>query len=124
MNTPEHFFISDADGALHDTRHDDWSNYPLRGDYRRTFAAIDTVAQFKATLRAGEYAWPGGYPMYFITSDGAALSFASARSEYRIVIDSIAHGHDDGWRIVGCQINYEDGEMVCDHSGEPIQSAY
>jgi hypothetical protein len=124
MNIPAHLFISDT-GALFDVRAADWSAGPdLRSDYRRTFAAIDTVGQFKATLRAGEYAWPGGYPMYFITSDGAALSFASARAEYRNVIDSIAHGHDDGWRIVGCQINYEDGEMVCDHSGEPIQSAY
>jgi hypothetical protein len=123
MNTPEHLFIGDG-GALFDVRTADWSASALRADYRRTFPAIDTVAQFKATLRVGEYAWPGGYPMYFITSDGAALSFASARSEYRNVIDSIAHGHDDGWRIVGCQINYEDDEMVCDHSGEPIQSAY
>ena len=123
MDTPKHLFVGDS-GALFDVRAVGWSARALRSDYRRTFSAINTVAQFKATLRAGAYAWPGGYPLYFATSDGAALSFASARAECRNVIDSIAHGHNDGWRVIGCQINYEDIGLLCDHSGEPIESAY
>jgi hypothetical protein len=35
------------------------------------------VSELKSILRAGPYAWPGGYPQYFIAGDGNALSFAA-----------------------------------------------
>jgi hypothetical protein len=125
MNIAEHLFVSDCDGALYDTRADGWSRSPpLRPLYRYHKREIRTVAEFKATLRAGPAAWPGGYPLYFITSDGAALSFESARAEFRLIADSIQGGHSDGWRVVACDINFEDSTLVCDHSGERIESAY
>ena len=37
-----------------------------------------TSTQFTTDL-ANPYAWLGGYPRYFITSDGAALSFKTAQ---------------------------------------------
>ena len=121
-----HHFISDCDGALYDTRLANWSAArPLRPDYRRTFARIDTAAQLKATLRAGAYAWPGGYPLYFITSDGAALSFAAVRRELRQVLQAIADNDTlSGWRVCACDINWEDSELTCDHTGKRIESAY
>lgn len=122
---PEYLFVSDSDGALYDTRVAAWSaGLPLRANYRRTASEIRTVADLKATLRNGPYAWPGGYPLYFITSDGAALSFESVQKEFRLIVDSIQTGTNDGWRVVGCDINYEDSELYCDHSGERIESAY
>lgn len=33
-----------------------------------------TIDDLKAHLEADKYAWPGGYPLFFITSDGAARS--------------------------------------------------
>lgn len=78
----------------------------------------------KSYLRNGPYAWPGGYPMYFITSDGAALSFSSVRGNFCSVLSSMRHKVNDGWRVVGVDINWEDCELVCDHSGELIPSAY
>jgi len=96
----------------------------LRENYAIQHHAIDSVADLKATLRAGPYAWPGGYPLYFITSDGAALSFESVRAELYQVIYSIRHSLSDGWRVVACEANYEDAGLVCDHSGERIESAY
>lgn len=89
-----------------------------------TFANIGEVWQLAATLRNGKYAWPGGYPLYFITSDGAALSFESVRENYSQIIDSIAHKSHDGWRVVACAVNWEDDSLHCDHSGERIESAY
>ena len=118
-----HLFTSDS-GALYDTRVANWHHEPLRPDYRRTFAAIDNTAQLRATLRAGPYAWPGGYPLFFITSDGAALSFAAVRSELRQVLESISTGASDGFRVVACAINYEDSDLTCDHTGEQIPAAY
>jgi hypothetical protein len=85
---------------------------------------IETISDFRAAVRHGPYAWPGGYPCYFITSDGAALSFKAAKSERRLILESIRDRSDDGWRIVALDINYEDSNLVCDHTGEKIESAY
>ena len=85
---------------------------------------IKTTKDLKTALRNGQWAWPGGYPLYFITSDGAALSFDAVRSEYRQVINAIRHRLNDGWRVVAVEINYEDSGLYCDHTGQRIQSAY
>ena len=85
---------------------------------------INSISDFRAAIRHGQYAWPGGYPCYFITSDGAALSFDAARKERRNILESIATRSNDGWRIVGLDINWEDNELYCEHTNNKIQSAY
>lgn len=85
---------------------------------------IRTISDFRKAMRNGPYAWPGGYPLYFITSDGAALSFGAAREERRNILESILHQLNDGWRVVAMDINHEDQDLYCSHSGEKIQSAY
>ena len=83
-----------------------------------------SLSDFRRDVRYGPYAWPGGYPRFFITSDGAALSFAAAKAERRNIIASIAHRTNDGWRIVGCDINWEDQQLYCDHTNARIEPAY
>jgi len=83
-----------------------------------------TTTQLKTVLRSGAYSWPGCYPLFFITSDGAALSFDSVRANFRAVIWSIRNKVNDGWRVVACEANWEDSSLYCDHSGERIESAY
>ena len=39
------------------------------------------------------YAWPGGYPLYFVTSDGAALSFEAVLANWRNIVQ--AHFNND-----------------------------
>ncbi len=85
---------------------------------------INSVSDFRKAIRNGAYAWPGGYPVYFITSDGAALSFDAAKAEKRNIIESIANHDNDGWRIVAADINWEDAELTCAHTGKPIEAAY
>lgn len=85
---------------------------------------IETPAQFARTLNAGPYAWPGGYPLVFITHDCEVLSFDSARENARQVCASIREQANDGWRVVGCEVNWEDAELYCAHSGKRIESAY
>ena len=83
------------------------------------------LAEIKGRLRAGAYAWPGGYPLYFVTSDGAALSFATVRAEWRNVV--WAHIHEqvsDGWHLAGVDVNWEDPALYDAHTGERIPSAY
>lgn len=83
-----------------------------------------TTRQFKEALRQGPFAWPGGYPLYFITSDGGTLSFASAKRNLRSILSSIRDGSNDGWCVVACEANWENPELYCDDSGERIESAY
>ena len=119
-----HLFACD-DGALYDTRNPAWSRLaPLRQTFRRHYREIRTSAEFKATLRAGAFAWPGGYPLYFIMSDGGALCFACGRKELRYILPAIASRANDGWRAIACDINYEDQECYCDNCSKQIESAY
>jgi len=119
--TAEHFFVPD-DGALYDTRKIGWYNLkPVRPVYKRTFRVIENNIQLKATLRAGAAAWPGGYPLFFVTDDGSALSFETVKAEIRSVLSATK---GNGWKVVGCQVNWEDEELTDDHTGEPIESAY
>jgi len=85
---------------------------------------IKSISDFRAVIRNGAYAWPGGYPCYFVTSDGEALSFEAAKQERRNIIDSIANHLNDGWRVIGVEVNWEDGELTCGHTGKRIESAY
>ena len=124
MPLPCHLFASD-DGALYDTRLPGWSGRPpLRRVWTGHAREIETTAQVKAALRAGEYTDIGAYPLYFVTSDGCPLSFDAVRDNLALVLDSVARGIRDEWRVVAVAINYEDGELRCAHTGERIPSAY
>lgn len=121
---PNHLFLA-SDGALYDTRQADWSKTPLRPNYSRHVARIESTADFKACLRAGAHAWPGGYPLYFVTADGAAFSFDAARAEAREIIAAILSGDKSGgWQVVALETNFEDSNLICDISGNRIESAY
>ena len=116
MSAPAGFYT--FEGSLY--RDGDYST-PFRENYDRHFRQISTVSQLKSTLRAGKYTFPGGYAVYFITSDGAVLSHDSVRSEFRNVADSIRSKANDGWRVIGIGCTCDDDEIPnCDHSGSPV----
>lgn len=85
---------------------------------------INSVSDFRRAYRHGPYAWPGGYPCFFVTDDGAALSFEAVRENRRAILESIAHKQRDGWRVVALEINYEEPDLECVHTGKRIESAY
>lgn len=83
-----------------------------------------SVGEFLADLEA-PYAWPGGYPRYFVCADGEALSFDSAKLNQALIVDAIRDNEPRSeWRVIGCEINWEDPDLVCAHSGGRIESAY
>lgn len=130
MTLPAHLFASD-DGALYDTRDPNWSRKPpLRAVYGNASPSlwrtdpVSALQSIKALLRFGPYAWPGGYPVYFVTADGAALSHDAVRAQFAQVCDDHLHDASTGWRIVGGAVNYEDPDLRCDHTGARIPSAY
>ena len=113
-------YIRDCDGALCNLD----TGAVIRPAFMRHYRKISTTAALRATLRAGQSTRLGGYPLYFIASDGAALSFDAVREQLRSVLWSIANNVSDGWRVIGCDVNYEDNELTCDHTGARIPSAY
>ena len=83
-----------------------------------------TTQELKKHIRSGRYAWPGGYPKYFVMNDGEAMSFDAVQEKFRLVWDSVKHKRNDGWRAVACDINWEDANLYCCDSGEKIEVAY
>jgi hypothetical protein len=93
----------------------------VRQNYEWHHREITTVADLKACLRAGKYAWPGGYACYFVTSDGEILSFEAVREELTQVMDAIKHNLRSGWKVVGMACTAEDDETArCCHTGKEI----
>ena len=97
---------------------------PLRKDYDRCFVGITNTRELRSTLRHGKFTSLGGYPLYFLTSDGCALCFDCVKSELYQVIYSIRHNLKDGWKVLACDINYENSELTCEHCNKLIPSAY
>ncbi len=90
---------------------------------------IESISDFRKAFRQGPYAWPGGYPMYFVLSDGEALSFKSAKLARRHILEALAdyrtnRREHSGWRPIGLAINWEDSDLHCVHTGEAIEAAY
>lgn len=119
----DHFFISSTDGGLYDTRNPAWSTLaPLRANYSRHHREIDTVADLKASLRAGAYVWPGGYELAYLTADGACLCHGCTRKEFRQIAEAIRTNDLRGGWAVGATVDAgeTDSEVSCDHCGRVI----
>lgn len=70
------------------------------------------------------YAWPGGYPIYIVMSDGEALCCACAKKELGRIAHATATKDRSGWQAEGTEINWEDPHLYCCHCNEQIESAY
>jgi hypothetical protein len=106
------------EGDLYDTRRAEWASNPVRTNYKRHRMQIETVSDLKATLRAGEHTFPGGYRLAFITTDGAVLSFDAVRDNLYSCIDSIATDCSDGWKVCGLfTVDHCEDPVYCDSTG-------
>ena len=85
---------------------------------------IKTVAELDEAIANGPYAWPGGYPIFYLTDDGGTLAHQTVIDERESIAESIEDNLSDGWRVIAVDINWEDGDMIDDHTGERIESAY
>jgi hypothetical protein len=119
---PAHFMVGDDGNLYREVRVAGGLSFvPVRLLYRYHHRTIRSVADMKACLRAGKYAWPGGYACYFITSDGEILSFEAVREELTQVMDAIKHNLRSGWKVVGMACTAEDDETArCCHTGKEI----
>ena len=93
-------------------------------EQRRRYATHGTVAWFLDSLATGAFTSVGCYPKFWLTSDGATLSYAACLANCARICRSIRDNNRDGWRVVACDVNWEDPDMHCDDTGERIESAY
>ena len=77
--------------------------------------------RFADRLAGSPYAFPGGYPLFAVTSDGACLCSKCCGNERELIGTTTG---DDGWHVIGLDINYEDKTLYCDHCSAQIESAY
>ena len=91
----------------------------VRKDVAKHYRQIDSINKLKSCLRAGDYTFPGNYRLFFITSDGACLSFSSVLDNLQEIYYSMMNDINDGWKITGLSSveEFED-EVYCDHSNE------
>ena len=62
----------------------------------------------------------GGYPVYYVTKDGGILSPEAVLENLQLTNDP----EDAQWYVVASEVNYEDQDLFCDHTGKRIESAY
>lgn len=66
------------------------------------------------------YAFPGGYPLFYITKDCGALCPKCANENKELTEDE----DDPQWFIIGIDVNWEDTTLYCDNCNKIIESAY
>jgi hypothetical protein len=122
--TMKKHFMTTSDGSLWDMRIKPLGKL-VRENYTGHHRDITSNRELLATLRAGRFTDWGSYPLFFITADGAALSFDSVKENLREIIGAMrSNNRSGGWYIIACEVNYEDADLYCAHSGERIESAY
>lgn len=104
---PEHVFVSQSGTKFYD------------GMPAARVSAEDDAVRF-SHLEWESYAWPGGYPIYYVTDDGGVLCPACANKEIMRTIDP----EDRQFFILAGDINYENEDLWCDHCNKQIESAY
>lgn len=64
------------------------------------------------------YAWPGGYPIYYLAADNGVLC-AKCANEFTEGRDT-----EEQLKPVAADIHYEGADMHCEHCNVVIESAY
>lgn len=59
------------------------------------------------------YAWPGGYPLFYLDKEGNVLCPSCANREI-----------DQAQEVIAQDVNWEDPSLFCDDCSTRIQSAY
>lgn len=91
---------------------------------------ITTISDLRAAVRNGPFAWPGGYQMRFICSDGESMCFDCVTAHKREVLHAITHIESEDypewlvkdWRVVAFEIHYEGEAEICANCNAEIPS--
>lgn len=80
------------------------------------------------------FAWPGGYPMFYVCADSGVLCPKCANAEIDRIAAEMKEAEENARRgrrhrlgqfqLIGAEVNYEDVNLSCDHCNEFIDPAY
>lgn len=75
--------------------------------------------ELKNAIR-NKYAWPGGYTLFGVCSDGGVLCSKCMRENFHSILWSIKNNVSDGWKVIriDCAANLEPREWIEEHSEE------
>jgi hypothetical protein len=68
------------------------------------------------------FAWPGGYPLYYLTADNGILCPECANGRHGS--EAGDRNTDPQWRLVAVEVHWEGEPLTCDHCQAKIESAY
>jgi hypothetical protein len=72
-----------------------------------------------------KYAWPGGYPIFYLTADNGVMCPDCANGDRSSAPDLDPEcPDDDQWRIIAAECNWEDPDLYCENCNNRIESAY
>lgn len=83
-----------------------------------------TTLSLKVLLRTFKSHERLGYNMYAVMKDGCVVCPYCVREEYRTILAATRADCRTGWEYYGCDINYEDAHLYCDHCSGQIPPAY
>ena len=66
-----------------------------------------------------KYAWPGGYPIFYLCADNGVLCPNCANKNQKLDC-----ADDPQWNVVAADVNWEDDNLFCDNCSKQIKSAY
>lgn len=71
------------------------------------------------------YAFPGGYPIFYITADMGILCPDCVSNNIELIRDADTQcPDDDQWRVIAVEIYEEGPSLYCDNCNAEIESAY
>ncbi len=70
------------------------------------------------------YAWPGGYPIFYMTADDAVICPACANGGNGSECQNPECSGDPTWKLVAHDIHWEGEPLTCGHCNAQIDSAY
>lgn len=93
---------------------------------------IETKKDLAKAYRQGPYAFPGGYPVYLLMTDGCFLCWECFKNEYRNIWEgTLDPAFRTGWKPDSLQVLWEhdtsDNELTptyCDHCSKELDAAY
>ena len=91
---------------------------PLRTNYKKHTIYINNGSELCASLRAGQYVFPGGYEIGYWTHDGAMICADCVKDNLESVIWSIRNDCNDCWQVAGIDVCYE--PQTCEHCNNQI----
>jgi hypothetical protein len=99
-----------------------WKNVKSADATGRTFDSNNGVQALQLVAR-NKFAWPGGYEMFVLASDGGLICSDCVQKEYRqLYHDTANKWHGTGWDVIAADATCNCDEATCDNCGRDLMA--